>query len=218
MIKLVIFDASGTLLNDFMVTWKAVSKILLHFGKQTDDPETFRRNFRLPYWNYYMDKGIASDTAKFEVPSLYTKFYLELIDEIKPFPEVKKVIESLSNMSIKLAVASQTPKEALSKLLNDPSIKEKFSVMLGLGDYQEPKPSPESILIVLNKLGVNSTEAIYVGDMAEDIIVARRAGVMPVAVYRNGMSYHTRSYLEKERPAFIINDLTELTEILTSSA
>ncbi|MGH9879215.1 MAG: HAD family hydrolase [Nitrososphaerales archaeon] len=218
MIKLVIFDASGTLLDDFMVTWKAVSKILLHFGKQTDDPETFRRSFRLPYLNYYIDKGITHDTAKFEVPSLYTEFYLDLIDEVKPFPEVKQVIESLSNMSIKLAVASQTPKEALAKLLNEPGIDKKFSVMLGLGDYQEPKPSPESVLLVLNKLGINSTEAIYVGDMAEDIILAKRAGVMPVAVYRNGMSYHTRSYLEKERPAFIINDLTELTQILANNA
>ncbi len=218
MIKLVIFDASGTLLNDFMVTWKAVSKILQHFGKQTDDPETFRRNFRLPYLNYYIDKGITHDTAKLEVPSLYARFYLDLIDEVKPFPEVRQVLESLSNMSIKLAVASQTPKEALAELLNEPSINKKFSVMLGLGDYQEPKPSPESVLLVLNKLGVNPTEAIYVGDMAEDIILAKKAGVMPVAIYRNGMSYHTRSYLEKEGPAFIITDLTELTQILAKNA
>jgi HAD superfamily hydrolase (TIGR01509 family) len=218
MIKLVIFDASGTLLNDFMVTWKAVSKVLTHFGIQPDDPETFRKNFRLPYLNYYTDKGITHDTAKLEVPSLYTKFYLDLINEVKPFPEVRQVIESLSNMSVKLAVASQTPKEALVKLLSEPGIIKKFSVMLGLGDYQEPKPSPESVLLVLDKLSVNSAEAIYVGDMAEDIILAKRAGVIPVAIYRNGMSYHTRSYLEKEEPAFIINDLAELTQIITKNA
>lgn len=62
MIKLVIFDASGTLLNDFAVTWKAVSKILVHFGKQADDLITFRKNFRFPYWNYFVNKGIEIES------------------------------------------------------------------------------------------------------------------------------------------------------------
>ena len=217
MIKLVIFDASGTLLNDFSVTWKAVSKILVHFGKQTDDLITFRKNFRLPYWNYFVDKGIASDTAKSELPALYSKFYLELIDEVELFPDVEEVTESLRNISIKLAIASQTPKEALSKILGGSSIRDKFNMILGLGDYQEPKPSPESILIVLNKLGVSAAETIYVGDMAEDIVSARRAGVIPVAIYRREAAYHTKSYLEEEHPAFIINDLRELVKIVAGN-
>ncbi len=214
MIKLVIFDASGTLLDDFTVTWNAVSKTLIRFGKPIDDPTTFKRIFRLPYWNYYIEKGITLDMAKLQIPALFTKFYLESIDEIKLFPEVEEVIESLGSMSIKQAVASQTPKEALSKILERPGIGKKFDVMLGLGDYHDPKPSPESILNVLNKMGVSSNEAIYVGDMAEDIVSARRAGVMPVAIYRNGAPYHDRSYLEEENPAFIIEDLRELIKIV----
>jgi len=214
MIKLVIFDASGTLLNDFSVTWKAVSKILAHFGKQADDLITFRKNFRLPYLNYFVDKGIEVDKAKSELPVLYSKFYLEFIDEVELFPDVNEVTEQLRDMSIKLAIASQTPKEALSRILMDSSIGNKFEIILGLGDYQEAKPSPESILVVLNKLGVSATETIYVGDMAEDIVSARRAGVMPVAIYRDEAAYHTRSYLEQEHPAFLINDLRELTEIV----
>lgn len=212
-----IFDASGTILDDFSVTWKAVSKILVHFGKQADDLITFRKNFRLPYLNYFVDKGIVSDTAKSELPALYSKFYLELVDEVELFPDVKEIVESLRNRSIKLAIASQTPKEALSKILGESSIRDRFNIILGLGDYQEPKPSPESVLMVLNKLGASASETIYVGDMAEDIVTARRAGVMPVAVYRNEAAYHTKSYLEEEHPAFIIDDLRELIKIVVSN-
>ncbi|MFQ5969995.1 MAG: HAD family hydrolase [Nitrososphaerales archaeon] len=217
MIKLVIFDASGTLLNDFSVTWKAASKILAHFGKQTDDQITFRKNFRLPYWNYYVDKGIAFDTVKFQIPALYSEFYLELIGGVELFPDVEEVTESLRNISVQLAVASQTPKEALSKILAGSAIHDKFSIILGLGDYPDPKPSPQSILIVLKELGVSATETIYVGDMAEDIISARGAGVIPVAIYRREAAYHARSYLEAEHPAFIIDSLKELIKIVVGN-
>ena len=217
MIKLVIFDGSGTLLNDLLVTWKAVSRILVYFGKQTDNLITFRKNFRLPYWNYYISKGIAFDSLKVTLPNLYSKFYLELIDEIKLFPDVEEVTKSLLNMSVKLAIASQTPKEALSRVLQMSNIADKFNLILGLEDHQNPKPSPESILTVLNKLGISSAETIYVGDMAEDIIYAKSAGVTPVAIYRDEAAYHIRSYLEKERPAFIINDLRELIEIVRAN-
>ncbi len=50
--------------------------------------------------------------------------------------------------------------------------------------------------------------------MAEDILSAKRAGVIPVAVYREQAAYHTRSYLEEEHPAFIIDDLNELAKIV----
>lgn len=70
-------------------------------------------------------------------------------------------------------------------------------------------------MLVLNKLGVKADEAVYVGDMADDVIFARRAGVMPVVVYRNNAAYHPRSYLEDESPEFIIDDLKELTKIVS---
>ncbi|MGH9878673.1 MAG: HAD family hydrolase, partial [Nitrososphaerales archaeon] len=153
MIKLVIFDASGTLLNDFSVTFKAVSKILLNFGKHMDDLTTFKENFRLPYWNYYIDKGIAANTAKSELPVLYSKFYLEMMGEVELFPEVEEVTQRLKDMSVRLAISSQTPKEALSEILERSGIRDRFEMVVGLGDYQDPKPSPESILMVLNRLG-----------------------------------------------------------------
>ena len=212
-----IFDASGTILNDFSVTWQAVARILVRFGKQADDVITFRKNFRLPYWNYFVDKGIALDAAKLELPALYSKFYLELVDEVELFPDVEEAAQSLRDKSVELAIASQTPKEALSKILDGSSIHDKFSVVVGMGDYQDPKPSPESILMVLNKLGVSATETIYVGDMAEDVITARRAGVIPVAIYRREASYHTKSYLEEEHPAFLISDLRELVKIVSGN-
>ncbi len=214
MIKLVIFDASGTLLNDFSVTFKAVSRILLNFGKQIDDPTTFRENFKLPYWNYYIDKGIATNTAKSELPALYSKFYLEMMDGVELFPEVEEVTQRLRDMPVRLAISSQTPKEALSEILARSGIRDRFEMVVGLGDYQDPKPSPESILMVLNKLGVSANETIYVGDMTEDIISAKRAGVIPIAVYRNKAAYQTRSNLEAEVPAFLIEDLGQLIKIV----
>lgn len=65
---------------------------------------------------------------------MYSKFYIEQISEVGIFPDVKEVIDRLSDMSIKLAIASQTPKEALSKILKGSSIGNKFEIVLGMRD------------------------------------------------------------------------------------
>ena len=137
-----------------------------------------------------------------------------MMDGVELFPEIEEVTQRLRDMPVRLAISSQTPKEALSEILARSGIRDRFEMVVGLGDYQDPKPSPESILMVLNKLGVSANETIYVGDMTEDIVSAKRAGVIPIAVYRNKAAYQTRSNLEAKVPAFLIEDLGQLIKIV----
>jgi pyrophosphatase PpaX len=60
----------------------------------------------------------------------------------------------------------------------------------GLGDFAHytfdddvatPKPDPEGILRALDALGLEASEACYVGDSRGDILAASAAGVLPIA-------------------------------------
>jgi phosphoglycolate phosphatase-like HAD superfamily hydrolase len=90
----------------------------------------------------------------------------------------------------------------------------KRNCVFGLGDYKRQKPHPESIELAVNKLGYSAEHAIYVGDMREDVIAARRARVIPIAIYREAGSYHIEQHLRQENPAFFIKDLREIVEIV----
>jgi beta-phosphoglucomutase-like phosphatase (HAD superfamily) len=62
--KLVIFDHSGVLVNDLRESWQAISKIVGLRGYKPDELNAFRRNFRLPYWEYLIYKGFNEREAK----------------------------------------------------------------------------------------------------------------------------------------------------------
>lgn len=203
------------IVDSLEVSWIAISKIVELYGKESDTLEQFRWNFKLPYWDYLVEKGFALEAAKDrKIPELYIKFYRELKHKVFLFPDVKDAINQLWNNSISLAVVSQAPRDLLREMLTQYSLIDYFDVRLGLGDYKEPKPSPESINIALKELQKSPEESLMVGDMREDLIAARRAGVLPVANYRENGSCHPRLYLEEENPAYIIGDLRELVDIV----
>jgi pyrophosphatase PpaX len=44
------------------------------------------------------------------------------------------------------------------------------------------KPSPEPLLLALQRLGVRATDAVYIGDAVVDVLAAKAAGMTSIAV------------------------------------
>ena len=84
-----------------------------------------------------------------------------------------------------------------------------FGAITGQEDCDEQKPSPKPVLVTLEKLRVKPPEAIYVGDMEEDIIAGKRARTCTVAISRKG-SYHPLWRLKRQNPDCIISNLGDL--------
>jgi HAD superfamily hydrolase (TIGR01509 family) len=177
----------------------------------------FRRNFRLPYWEYLMQKGFTEHEAKGEsVVSDYIRFYTELINYVKIFDDVEVTLTALLDKNIEVSMVSHSPKRVIE------AVTEKFKFfrffkqnsIFGMGDYKRQKPHPESIQLALGRLGYSPGEAIYIGDMREDITAATRAEVKSVAIYREAGSYHIESILRGENPTFLIYDLRKILDIV----
>lgn len=219
MIKLVIFDHSGVVVNDLRESWLAISKIVGLRGYKPDNLSAFRRNFKLPYWDYLADKGLLEREAKSTtVVDDYIRFYSELIDHVKVFGDVERTFQALLDIKIELAMVSHSPLTIIENVMEKFELGRYFkrNCVFGLGDYKRQKPHPESIELAVNKLGYSAEHAIYVGDMREDVIAARRARVIPIAIYREAGSYHIEQHLREENPAFFIRDLREIVEIVVA--
>lgn len=212
-IDTVLFDASGTIINDLNVTWKAISKTLNHYNKNSLSLKEFRQDFCAPYWDFFIKNGLDRETSKNETPSIFKSFYVE--SNTRLFSDVISTLEFLKSRKIKIGLVSQTPRILINSVLDRFSISSYFDVIVALEDCKSQKPFPGPLLRALDLVNSKKDRAVYVGDMKEDIMAAKKAGIVSIAVCRN-CSYHDRNTMLRENPNFIINNFAELSKIVES--
>lgn len=211
---LVIFDYSGVIADDLYMSWIISSNIIKSSGKKTDTLEEFREKFTIPYWNYFIPKGFPEEIKHTnEIPKRYVKEYMENIDKIQPFPDVVGTVQKIHKNGHSIVILSHTPRKILEEFLGSCGILGYFVHIFGYEDMKKQKPEPDPILEIMHMLGFDSANTIMIGDMKEDIQSAKGAGVIAVAVSKE-TSYHSREYLSKENPHYIISSLDEIMPIL----
>lgn len=202
--------------DDLEISWRAISRTVELRGKAPDDLDEFRQNFCLPYWNYLEGKRLSSEQAKdMSVVKTYITFYRDRLDRIRLFEDVEVILSFLKDRGLKIAVVSHSPRDVVTRVVDKYNLWRFFSeeAVFTLEDFREQKPNPESILLALEEFEMAPSQALYVGDMREDIVAARRAGVTSVAISRDG-SYHTEEILRKEEPNHLLRTLKDIRRIV----
>ncbi|MBI2934415.1 MAG: HAD family hydrolase [Chloroflexi bacterium] len=208
-VKAIIFDGSGTLLNDIEAVWKANSEAYQAFGLQACRTlEEFKEKFRMPIPEFHLGNGVPPQLLK-DVDRKFRQCYPGHAARVCLFPEVVAVLRQLGRQGISLGIASSIPGPFLREHLKKLEIENFFVAVTGQDDCDEQKPSPKPILVTTRKLAVSPGEAMYVGDMEEDIIAGKKAHVTTTAIVRRE-SYQPRWRLERQSPDYLITSLTEL--------
>ena len=93
------------------------------------------------------------------------------------FPGIAPLLNNLDRKGLLLAVVSSRRLAALQSGLDATGLRSHFPVVIGLEDVTTPKPSPEGLILALERLGVPPAQAVFVGDSDHDVEAGRRAGV-----------------------------------------
>jgi phosphoglycolate phosphatase len=106
----------------------------------------------------------------------------------RPFPAVVETLARLGNEGYTLALCTNKPQTATMQTLDCLELADYFQAVIG-GDLLPGlrKPDPRHLLAALERLGVAASGAVMVGDNANDVAVARGAG-MPVILVTFGYS------------------------------
>ena len=103
-------------------------------------------------------------------------------DQVKMVDGAKEAIELMSR-HVPVAIVSGTRVRHIEPMLERGGV---TGISAIYSSYDVPselkKPHPHTLELALKTFGVQGEEAIYVGDMLNDIVMARGAGVRPVAV------------------------------------
>jgi len=107
--------------------------------------------------------------------------YLEMIDRVRSFPEVKRVVLSQAGR-LPMAVASGGSKIAVERTLDAVGLRDFFRVVLTAEDPFPPKPEPDLFLEAARRLETVPEHCQVFEDGDLGLEAARRAGMMTVDV------------------------------------
>lgn len=128
----------------------------------------------------------------------------------RPFERTGEVLTELRRRGYVISVVTSKSRELGLRGLRLCSLDGLIDSAVFLEDTDVHKPHPEPILAALHRLNESAQAAAYVGDSRHDMVAARAAGVRTVAALWGPAP---RNELERERPDFIAESITDLLEI-----
>lgn len=214
MIKLVIFDLDGTLLNSIADLAKACNEALFHYGLPTHDESAY---------HYFVGNGIEkliekalpkdySQETYENVHRYFMNYYIaHTYDLTRPYKNITKLLEILKNKNIMMAVASNKFVEGVRKLVSHffPNIE--FIMVQGKSEDIPTKPNPLMVEQIIEKAHVNRNKILYLGDTSIDMKTAKRVNVKAIGV---SWGFRTREELIASGADIIIDDPLEILEML----
>lgn len=215
MIKAIIFDLDGTLLNSTKDIANSLNKVLKDNNQKTYtllEVEKF-----LGYGSYNLIKDtLPKDSSRELIDKVYNEYinYYPKNSNIytKPYDDILKLIDKLKERNYKIAIASNKMNNAVLKL-NKEKFDSKFDIAVGESETIKVKPNPDMILHVINELGIKDSEVLFIGDTEVDLNAAKNANVKNVAVT---WGFRSKEFLKTENPTHIIDTPIELLEIIES--
>ena len=204
MIRNIIFDWSGTLVDDLPAVWKATNYVLAQAQREELTLEQFRAEFCLPFTIFY-----DRHTPHVALPQLENWFhsrFRQVQDSVSELPYARGFLEFCRARKLRTFLLSTVHRDHFASQ----------DAITGFGKfldrvYIEVWDKREKIHEILEENHLEPDETLFVGDMQHDIETARHGGIHSCAVLTG---YNTLEQLRVANPDVIVEHLRELREIL----
>lgn len=147
-----------------------------------------------------------------EILSYYRAEYAKNDGELSRFFEgEEQALKLLSGHGVRLAIFTNKPHNVALKTNEKYFSRFSFDCVLGQNDRLPLKPAPDGVYEILDKLGVEKSGCLFVGDGETDVQTAKNAGVDCVSVL---WGYRTKEQLEKAGATRFASDFGGLAQII----
>lgn len=205
MIKALVFDWDGCLLNNFSATYQTYRSILLDYGIELDG-RTFKQIYKPDWYKFYRKLGLPRSFWD-KIDDEWDKRYWSFKTRLRK--NAFKILESLHDSYVLVLLTGGT-RERILKELNTFDLRKFFSFIVCREDSEKKKPNPEPLSLSLKLAGVKPIEALYIGDTYDDVAMGCQVGCITVLIQSN----YTSTPSTRIHPDFMLRNLTELLQLV----
>jgi len=204
MFRNLIFDWSGTLVDDLGPVIEATNAVLEKYSIGKLDREAFRRCFRLPYREFYAE--LLPNIPLEELEAHFRPAFDNAVTPVTVLPHAREKLEWCTALGIRTFVLTSMDTIAFERQMDDFGFRHHFEAT-----YSGVLDKREVIHRILETHGLNPEETAFVGDMTHDVETARHGGISSIAVLTG---YNHAEILAAVRPDITVPDLGVLRGLL----
>ncbi|HNQ74917.1 MAG TPA: NUDIX domain-containing protein [Verrucomicrobiota bacterium] len=204
MICNIIFDWSGTLVDDLPAVWEASNYVLMQAGRPEISLEQFRAEFCLPFQGFY--DRYTPDVPMTQLEEWFHRRFRQVQSSVIALPHAEAFLQFCRQQRIRTFLLSTVAPEHYATQ----------NRVIDFGQYLE-RPyvgiwdKRQKIREILAENQLQPAETLFIGDMQHDIETARHGGIHSCAVLTG---YNTLPQLRASQPELIVEHLGELQTIL----
>lgn len=220
--KAVFLDLDGTLVDSAPDLAASVSYALTEIGIEPPDLDEVKSYVgggaaKLIHRALTRSKdGIAED-ALFESASaiFFSHYAANVCERSKLYPGVVETLERLRTLGFGLACVTNKPHRFTVPLLETLGLDSFFTLCLSGDSLAKKKPEPDQLLNAAHHFDLASAQCTMVGDASPDILAARNAGMVAIAV---SYGYGDMEAMKALRPLAFVDRIDQIIEHLPASS
>lgn len=214
MIKAVLFDLDGTLVNSLEDLATSVNFALHKWGFPTHSTEDYR---------YFVGNGMKNliertlpaehrDTESYNsvFDSFYNHYSAHFADKTAPYDGIKELLSELKKRGIKIAVVSNKAHEMTLTVVRK-LFGECFDIVYGKCEGYPVKPDPALALRTIKELGVTAEECVFAGDSGMDACTAVNIGCPGIGVL---WGFRTKEELLENGAVYTVHTPKEILDVI----
>ena len=203
-IRNIIFDWSGTLVDDLPAVLKASNFVLAQSGKPAMSLAQFRAEFQLPFTGFY-DRH-APEVPMPQLEEWFHAAYRQSQASVTEIPHARAFLEFCRARQFRTFLLSTVHGDHFKTQCRHNG----FDAFIDK-PYTDVWDKREKIHELLRENQLQPEETLFIGDMEHDIATAKHGGVHSCAVLTG---YNTLEQLRAAEPDLIVEHLSELRGLL----
>lgn len=175
MIKAIITDFDGTLVDTFEANLKAYQEAFVNVGLSLTSDD-YKKCYGFRFDRFMQAMNITDIQTIEQIKELKKEFYPKYFNHLKLNRSLIDLISTFHKLGGKTAIASTARKENLMNVVNHLNIVEHFDLIYTGADVKQGKPSPEIYIKTIDALGLTPNETLIFEDSQVGIEAAINSG------------------------------------------
>lgn len=215
-LQALLFDVDGTLVDSMGMIVPGLCDTIEKFAGTRPNEEEIRSVVGMPITaqlNRYLPLPVEDEEMVRMVDYAIDRYKLYQ-DRVAYFHEAVEFLRLCRTFGKKIALVTSKNARELQDFMTEFHASDAIDVAVCASDVPNPKPEPDSARLALEKLGVQPSQAAFIGDSIYDLRCAKAAGIAAVAVSYGSAS---QADLEAEGPEMLFKTPADLLHWATST-